>query len=283
MTAERRSGTVEVVDPGPLSTLQDRGRRGWAHLGVPRAGALDRGAAALARRLVGGGPDDAVIETTVGGVRVCSVYVVNGRELGSSWFAEKLTFLDAMVQRAEELRDGDVPVAIAGDFNVCPHDVDVYDPAAFAGSTLVTAEERSRVDALLERGGLVDAYRVLHPLPEVGYTWWDYRAGHFHKKLGLRIDLVCVSASLADALIEVGIRRDFRKGTKPSDPIRPRSPRRGVPPQGRVADPALPTGTHRTAFGSPADEPPGPPGRPPDLAILPVTLSVLWTIRPRNG
>ena len=54
MTAERRSGTVEVVDPGPLSTLQDRGRRGWAHLGVPRAGALDRAAAALARRLVGG-------------------------------------------------------------------------------------------------------------------------------------------------------------------------------------------------------------------------------------
>ncbi len=68
MTADGPVGAVEVVDPGPLSTLQDRGRRGWAHLGVPRAGALDRGAAALARRLVGGGPDDAVIETTVGGV-----------------------------------------------------------------------------------------------------------------------------------------------------------------------------------------------------------------------
>lgn len=62
------SGAVEVVDPGPLSTLQDRGRWGWAHLGVPRAGALDRGAAALARRLVGGAPDDAVVETTMGGV-----------------------------------------------------------------------------------------------------------------------------------------------------------------------------------------------------------------------
>ena len=61
-------GGVEVVDPGPLSTVQDRGRPGWAHLGVPRAGALDRGAAALARRLVGGGADDAVVETTVGGI-----------------------------------------------------------------------------------------------------------------------------------------------------------------------------------------------------------------------
>lgn len=62
-----RGDGIEVVDPGPLSTLQDLGRRGWAHLGVPRAGALDRGAAALARRLVGGRPDDAVVETTLGG------------------------------------------------------------------------------------------------------------------------------------------------------------------------------------------------------------------------
>jgi biotin-dependent carboxylase-like uncharacterized protein len=68
VTTDGPFGAVEVVDPGPLSTLQDRGRRGWAHLGVPRAGALDRGAAALARRLVGGRQDDAVIETTVGGV-----------------------------------------------------------------------------------------------------------------------------------------------------------------------------------------------------------------------
>jgi biotin-dependent carboxylase-like uncharacterized protein len=60
---------IEVVDPGPLSTLQDLGRPGWAHLGVPRAGALDRGAAALARRLVGCSLDDAVVETTMGGIR----------------------------------------------------------------------------------------------------------------------------------------------------------------------------------------------------------------------
>lgn len=60
--------SIEVVDPGPLSTLQDLGRPGWAHVGVARAGALDRGAAALARRLVGGAADDAVVETTMGGV-----------------------------------------------------------------------------------------------------------------------------------------------------------------------------------------------------------------------
>ncbi len=62
--------SIEVLDPGPLSTLQDLGRPGWAHLGVARAGALDRGAAALARRLVGGAVDDAVVETTLGGIVV---------------------------------------------------------------------------------------------------------------------------------------------------------------------------------------------------------------------
>lgn len=62
--------SIEVIDPGPLTTVQDRGRRGWAHLGVPRGGSLDRGAAALALRLVGGAPDDAVLETTMGGVVV---------------------------------------------------------------------------------------------------------------------------------------------------------------------------------------------------------------------
>ncbi|MCF6377579.1 biotin-dependent carboxyltransferase family protein [Nocardioides KLBMP 9356] len=60
--------SIEVLDPGPLSTLQDLGRPGWAHLGVARAGALDRGAAALARRLAGGAVDDAVVETTLGGI-----------------------------------------------------------------------------------------------------------------------------------------------------------------------------------------------------------------------
>lgn len=61
---------LEVVDAGPLTTVQDRGRPGWAHLGVPRAGALDAPSAELANRLVGNPPDAAVLETTLGGVVV---------------------------------------------------------------------------------------------------------------------------------------------------------------------------------------------------------------------
>jgi exodeoxyribonuclease-3 len=149
------------------------------------------------------------VEATVGGLRVASVYVPNGRLVGSPTFEQKLAFLDAMLARAPGL---DV---ILGDFNVAPANLDVYDPAAFVGSTHVTEDERSRVAALLD-GGFVDAFRRLHP-EEVGYTWWDYRAGHFHRRMGLRIDLALLRAPLAERLVACTVERAFRKGPKPSD------------------------------------------------------------------
>jgi exodeoxyribonuclease-3 len=80
----------------------------------------------------------------------------------------------------------------------------------------VTAEERTRFERVLSDGGLVDAYRQLHP-DENQYTWWDYRQGHFHRGMGLRIDYLLLGGTLARELRECGIERDYRKGTKPSD------------------------------------------------------------------
>ena len=152
------------------------------------------------------------IEATVGGIRFASTYVPNGRTLDSPEFPRKLAFLDAMVARAGALA-GDV--IIAGDMNIAPADEDVYDPAAFDGGTHVTAEERARLRAVLD-AGFVDAYRHVHPdAPQ--FTWWDYRAGHFHKGLGLRIDLALVSSELSARLTDCRIDRNFRKGAKPSD------------------------------------------------------------------
>jgi exodeoxyribonuclease-3 len=156
------------------------------------------------------------IEATVDGLRVASTYVTNGRAVGTPTFDEKLAFFAAMTARTRELAAADTPLVVAGDFNVAPADVDVYDPAAFAGSTHVTEDERSRLQAVLETG-LVDAFRALHGPDEVGFTWWDYRQGHFHRGLGLRIDLVLLSERLAPRLRRAGIVRDFRKGRKPSD------------------------------------------------------------------
>jgi len=156
-------------------------------------------------------PDEARwCEATVAGLRIASAYVTNGRELDSMWFDEKLGFLDAMRERAPEL---DV---IVGDFNVAPADSDVYDPAAFAGSTHVTADERDRIDAILA-AGFVDAYRHLHPDTQQ-FTWWDYRQGHFHRGLGMRIDLALLrTPDPASRVAACGIDRAYRKGTKPSD------------------------------------------------------------------
>ena len=154
------------------------------------------------------------VEADVDGIRVVSTYVPNGREVGHEMFHEKLAFFDAMAARAEELRG--TPLVIAGDLNVTRADIDVYDPAAFAGATHVTVDERSRFERLLADGGLVDSYREVHP-DEVGYTWWDYRAGNFHKRRGLRIDYILASPDVAGRLTAAGIDRDFRKGQKPSD------------------------------------------------------------------
>jgi exodeoxyribonuclease-3 len=153
-------------------------------------------------------------EATIDGIRFVSAYVPNGRTLESPEFPRKLEFLEAAARRAAQLLPGG-PLVIAGDMNIAPADADVYDPAAFVGGTHVTADERDRLSAILD-AGLIDAYRRIHP-EEPQFTWWDYRAGHFHKGLGLRIDLALLSRDLAERLLACGIDRNFRKGQKPSD------------------------------------------------------------------
>jgi exodeoxyribonuclease-3 len=153
------------------------------------------------------------VEATVAGVRVASVYVINGRSLDDAMYPAKLAFLDAMAAWSAGLDDASR--IVSGDFNIAPADIDVYDPAAFVGATHVSPPERERLQALLATG-LIDAFRHVEP-ETVQHTWWDYRAGNFHKGLGLRIDLVLASGPLADGLRACGIDRDFRKGPKPSD------------------------------------------------------------------
>ncbi|MBA3328393.1 MAG: exodeoxyribonuclease III [Solirubrobacterales bacterium] len=156
------------------------------------------------------------VEATAGGLRLVSTYVPNGRAVDTPTFTEKLTFLDAAAKRAALLGAGDLPLIIGGDLNVTRTDLDVYDPAAFIGSTHVTSDERSRLEAILEAGDVIDTYRHLHPDAQQ-FTWWDYRQGAFHRGLGLRIDYLLASDAIASRLEECGIARDFRKGKKPSD------------------------------------------------------------------
>ena len=157
------------------------------------------------------------IEASVGGVRVVSVYIPNGRTPNHPMFAVKLAFLDEMRDRVTTLVARGAPTVIAGDFNIAPEERDVWDPASFVGSTHVTPDERGRLAAIMDCG-LVDAFRVVEP-DAIGFTWWDYRVGAFHRGMGMRLDLALVSDHLdvAGCTIDTTYRRQNRAGDKPSD------------------------------------------------------------------
>ncbi len=212
--------TKSPADGFPIAQLAAVGYQSMHHSAGRWAGValLAREGLEIAdpRRGLPGEPDASEArwcEATVEGIRFASAYVPNGRGLHSPELPRKLAFLEAIAERVAALR-GD-SLVVAGDMNVAPADIDVYDPAAFLESTHVTPEERSRFEAILAQG-LVDAYRELHPT-EQQFTWWDYRAGHFHRGLGLRIDMAMVSLDLAARLRACGIDRNYRKGPKPSD------------------------------------------------------------------
>jgi exodeoxyribonuclease-3 len=168
----------------------------------------------------GMGPsDDAqgtrLIAADCGGVRVHSVYVPNGRSLDSGHFAAKLAWLAGLRSLLERTSTPDRPVAVCGDFNVAPDDRDVWDPSRFVGATHVSQPERDAL-AHLESWGLVDVFRRLYDEDQL-FTWWDYRAGSFHKHQGMRIDLILVTEVVAERTSYALIDRNARKGQKPSD------------------------------------------------------------------
>lgn len=159
-------------------------------------------------------PERRSIAATCGGVRVWSVYVPNGRTLDSPHYTYKLAWLGALTAAVEEQLATGAPLALCGDFNVAPSNADVWDESRFAGSTHVSEPEREAISRLLALG-LTDVQpRALKGEP---YTYWDYRAGMFHKGEGMRIDLALLSSALAGAVTDAYVDRDARKGSKPSD------------------------------------------------------------------
>jgi exodeoxyribonuclease-3 len=157
-----------------------------------------------------------MIAADCGGVRVVSVYAPNGRTLGSPFYEAKLAWFERLARWLEAAGDPGQPLVLGGDFNVAPQDADVWDPRACHGGTHVSPREREAFAGLL-RWGLVDAYRRHHP--ETGrYTWWDYRAGNFHKNFGMRIDHLLATRPLAERTVWAEIDREARKGKPiPSD------------------------------------------------------------------
>ena len=157
-------------------------------------------------------PEARALSATCGGIRVYSVYVPNGRVPDSDHYRYKLAWLAAL---RDEVAAGPDAAIVCGDMNIAPTDADVFDPEAYIGQTHVTPPERAAL-AELEALGLRDVVRDRWPAERV-FTYWDYRAGMFHRDLGMRIDLVLASAPVAGRVRAAWVDRHARKGSGPSD------------------------------------------------------------------
>jgi exodeoxyribonuclease-3 len=157
-----------------------------------------------------------MVSAMCGGVRVVSLYAPNGREVGSPFFDGKLRWFDRLLRWLQDTQTPETPLVLGGDYNVTPADIDVWSPARAHGGTHVSEPEREAL-ARLRAWGLTDTYRALQP--EGGrFSWWDYRAGMFHKNEGMRIDLLYATAPAASRVVWAEIDREARKGPPtPSD------------------------------------------------------------------
>lgn len=160
-------------------------------------------------------PDARVIWATCAGVRVASCYVPNGRSLDDDHYAYKLDWLDRLHEDLAQNASPEDDIAVVGDFNIAPDDRDVWDPDGLVGVTHTSAAERDKL-AALEQWGIRDSFRDFHEADGL-YSWWDYRDGNFHKRKGMRIDLILSSASIRQQTTRVFVDRNARKGKSPSD------------------------------------------------------------------
>jgi exodeoxyribonuclease-3 len=153
-----------------------------------------------------------------GELEFTTIYVPNGKDTGHEDFPRKLAWLDALAGHLEAVAVTGRRAVLCGDFNLCPAPIDSWNEAALRGSIFHTDAERARFQRLLA-AGLVDVFRQLHP-DEQAFSWWDYRGGAFHRRQGLRIDLLLATAGAAASASRAEIDREWRKkkeGLTPSD------------------------------------------------------------------
>jgi exodeoxyribonuclease-3 len=177
----------------------------------------------VAARLPGHEGDDhsryieATVSTKSGVLKVASIYAPNGNPTGTDKFSYKLGWLKRLQERARVLLADELPLVLAGDYNVIPEPADAKRPAAWTNDALFQPESRAAYRTLVNTG-LTDAVRLCHPQPGI-YTFWDYQAGAFQKDDGIRIDHLLLSPQAADRLVSAGVDRFTRAWERPSDHV----------------------------------------------------------------
>ncbi len=207
----------EFADLGYASVHHGEGR--WNGVAILSRVGLDDPVGGFAEG-IDPDPDARLVSATCGGVRIHSVYVPNGREVGHDHYHYKLSWLGRLRAHLEATvapgaDAADTEVIVAGDWNIAPEDRDVWDRAVFEGLTHVTEPEREAL-AAVAGWGLVDTFRRHHDTDKL-FSYYDYQAGRFHKRQGMRIDYLLASPTLAERCVLDLVDRNGRKGTKPSD------------------------------------------------------------------
>lgn len=201
-------------------------KMGWHSAIVGQKGF--NGVAALARtpldvRLTAlpGLPDDDTqaryLEVDFAGLRVGNLYLPNGNSNGDVGYAYKLRWMDCLAAHAATLLADNQPLMLAGDYNVCPEDIDFSPGILGPDDALVRPETRSRYWAMVW-GGLTDAVRA-HKPEGACYTFWDYQAGCWQRNRGLRIDHALLSPTVAERLVSAIPDRQTRAQDTPSDHV----------------------------------------------------------------
>jgi exodeoxyribonuclease III len=206
----------------PLAAIEAAGYHALVHgqKGFNGVAILSREPAEEVSRSLSGDPEDLQsrwIEARVGGIHFACLYLPNGNPVPGPKFDYKLGWMDRLATRAAELMASEQPVVLAGDWNVCPTDLDVARPDIMATDALLQPESRSRFRALLA-SGWTDAIRAESPHSSC-YTFWDYQAGAWGRNWGLRIDHLLLSPQAADRLVCSGIDRDVRGAERASDHV----------------------------------------------------------------
>jgi len=160
-------------------------------------------------------PQRRILAATVGDVRIIDLYVVNGSEVGSEKFAYKLHWLERVTAWLATEMEQHQNVIVLGDFNIAPDDRDVYDPEEWREKILCSAPERDALKKILAMG-LQDTFRMFEQ-EERSWSWWDYRMNMFRRKLGLRIDLVLASKTMAERCVASYVDIEPRRQERPSD------------------------------------------------------------------
>lgn len=157
----------------------------------------------------------ATVPTALGELRVVNLYVVNGSEVGSEKFSYKLEWLDKVTCWLADELARNPNMVVVGDFNIAPEDRDVHDPELWREKILCSTQEREALRRLFDLG-FSDTFRLFEQEDRV-YSWWDYRMNAFRRKMGLRIDLVLASKSMAGHCTAAYVDMEPRRQERPSD------------------------------------------------------------------